>query len=148
MVSEKCEKAYPRIRVAGLLFKRDAILVVEHVVDEKRWLCYPGGRLEFGETPEQCLQRELLEELNLHCHVDSLAAVGYYLDESSHNVELFFRCTSDYSAMRVSSKEIGGVHFVDVNQLVEKCVFPIELSSDIPMILEKKKRILYYGGFE
>jgi 8-oxo-dGTP diphosphatase len=50
----------------------------------------PGGHVEFGETPEEALKRELLEEMNLRIEVLAPAYVFTYLTDNGreHNVEI------------------------------------------------------------
>jgi 8-oxo-dGTP diphosphatase len=44
----------------------------------------PGGKIEPGETPEACLQRELTEELEMDCVVhDLVASVSYEYQHGS-----------------------------------------------------------------
>lgn len=44
---------------------------IEHSTGRSYWLL-PGGRKESGETEQQCVQREMLEEVGLHVRVDEL----------------------------------------------------------------------------
>ncbi|MBL4903062.1 MAG: (deoxy)nucleoside triphosphate pyrophosphohydrolase [Desulfocapsa sp.] len=70
------------IDVAAAVFsKGDAVLVArwapgQHL--EKKWE-FPGGKIEHGETPEECLRRELKEELGI------TVEVGDYVGESLYS---------------------------------------------------------------
>lgn len=54
----------------------------------------PGGHLEFGEAPEDCATREVLEETGLEIsQVQFLTATNDYMpDEGKHYITLFMVC--------------------------------------------------------
>lgn len=72
--------------VAGVIFWEDRVLCVQrpknklHYISEK--FEFPGGKIEEGETKEEALHRELLEELNLSTKIKSffLTVVHKYPD--------------------------------------------------------------------
>ncbi|MCJ1349236.1 hypothetical protein MMC31_007472 [Peltigera leucophlebia] len=57
----------------------------------------PGGHLEFGETPEQCAAREVIEETGLKVsNVRFLTATNDYMPaEGKHYISLYMVCTRD-----------------------------------------------------
>jgi 8-oxo-dGTP diphosphatase len=63
------------IRVtAGILIKNGKVLIAQRRSGGKlagKWE-FPGGKIEGGETPEECLKRELREELQIETSVGEL----------------------------------------------------------------------------
>jgi ADP-ribose pyrophosphatase YjhB (NUDIX family) len=55
----------PRLRVGGLLYRDDSLVLVRHEKDGRTYWLLPGGGVEAGETMEQALRRELAEECGL-----------------------------------------------------------------------------------
>jgi 8-oxo-dGTP pyrophosphatase MutT (NUDIX family) len=57
-------------RIAGLGFREGHVLV-HRAVHEPFWT-FPGGRAEIGETSEETLKREMVEELDVQVRVERL----------------------------------------------------------------------------
>ena len=57
--------------VAAIIRKGDKIFATQRGYGEwKDWWEFPGGKMEAGETPEEALKREILEELSTGINVD------------------------------------------------------------------------------
>jgi 8-oxo-dGTP diphosphatase len=70
----------PKKVTAAILRKGGRILIAKRQSRDAfggKWE-FPGGKIEEGETPEQCLKRELLEEFGLETTIQGLLCVVPY----------------------------------------------------------------------
>ncbi len=80
---------------AGIIFHNEKVLITRRKLDAHQgglWE-FPGGKQELGETLEDCLQRELKEEIDIEVmNVKAVATFRYRYPDKE--VELhFFSCT-------------------------------------------------------
>jgi 8-oxo-dGTP pyrophosphatase MutT (NUDIX family) len=68
------QQSYP-ISVKGVVVRAEKVLLLKNERDE--WEL-PGGRLEAGETPEQCVAREIEEETSWQVTTGPLLDVWLY----------------------------------------------------------------------
>ena len=70
--------------VAAVIVKDNKFLITRRAPKlklEGMWE-FPGGKVEQGETPEEALKRELVEELK----IETSASVGEYSQEMNDNI--------------------------------------------------------------
>lgn len=81
-----------RIRVCGVCIEDGKILLINHigVMENTDFWCPPGGGLQFGETIEDCLKREFLEETNTEISVGRFLEINEFVTPPLHAVELFY----------------------------------------------------------
>jgi mutator protein MutT len=80
----------PRIRAAAILIENGRILLVKQEVSATRHWSLPGGKLDRGESLEQCLIRELKEETGLDIRVKELAYITDRITGNDHLVHMTF----------------------------------------------------------
>lgn len=83
------------IVTAGLLEKDGLILAARRKPGKHmagHWE-FPGGKQEQDESPQQCLQRELKEELGIDCRIDELFGESIHTYEETTIQLLCFKVT-------------------------------------------------------
>ena len=101
------------VSVAGVVIDVDKRVLVIRRRDNGHWEA-PGGVLELGETFEQGVEREVLEETGVQVSVDALT--GVYKNMSRGIVALVYRCSIKAGHPQASS-EATSVRWVDRDQI-------------------------------
>lgn len=122
----------------GILFNNNGEVLIdnrkEELLDDAngKWEV-PGGKIEFGETPEQAVERELFEETGYKVKVKELipytkVSMWQYLNYKQHTVIFFYICellNDEHSNMKdgkineyklVKSSELNNYNFLSGNK--------------------------------
>jgi len=65
---------------AGLLVREGRVLIALRKAGKhmgRKWE-FPGGKIQPGESPEECLRRELAEELDIEARIGGLVGTARY----------------------------------------------------------------------
>lgn len=84
----------PLIVTAAVICQGDRVLITRRppgTRHEGLWE-FPGGKLDGGESPQECLRREILEELALEVAVEEIFEVAYYHYDWGPVLILAFGC--------------------------------------------------------
>jgi 8-oxo-dGTP diphosphatase len=124
---------------AGLLRDGDLVLVCQRVASGAhplRWE-FPGGKLEPGETPVGCLERELREELAIDVTVgERLASVEHRYPDGPHVRVHFYAITR--RAGTIENRVFERIEWRPVGRLDELDF----LDADRPLITVLRRRAL------
>jgi len=139
------------VRPTGILIEENKVLLVKQDVTENRSWALPGGRLELGETLEQCLVREMKEETGLDVLVKELLYVCDRIREDSHVVHMTFlvekiggRLRTDQE-LQLRKEKVQKVDMVPVDKLHEYG-FPPKFSALVKSNFPERGS--YQGNFK
>lgn len=130
--------------------KENKILLVRHKKGNQRYWVLPGGRLEYGETFEECAIRELKEETGLDVEVERFLFLSEALapDRSRHIVNIFIKAKVVGGTMKLGDEPVlAGVDFLPLEDLAKLTLFP-PVSDEILDALSagSSKGIRYLGN--
>jgi len=137
-------KKQPRISARACVRRNGTILLSKYENDRGLWYVMPGGGQRSGETLEECLVREVQEELGVKVTVGNLLYIREIiadrhedtnLPDGFHQVEVFFECSlpidSEPALGQSPDPEQIGYEWVDVEKLKEILFFPIGIADRV-----------------
>ncbi|TQK45183.1 ADP-ribose pyrophosphatase YjhB (NUDIX family) [Streptomyces sp. SLBN-118] len=104
------------VSVAGAVVREDGRLLAIRRADNGTWEL-PGGILELSESPEEGVNREVLEETGIHVEVVELS--GVYKNTARGIVALVFRCKPSGGTERTSD-ESTAVQWLTPEEVAER----------------------------
>ena len=137
-------KEKPRISARACIRRNGSLLLTKYRDNRGFWYAMPGGGQHSGETLQECLIRELQEELSVTVTVGSLMYIREILSdrhedtnlpEGFHQVEVFFNCSlpdgSEPEMGRHPDLEQIGHEWVALEKLQEILFFPIGIAERV-----------------
>jgi ADP-ribose pyrophosphatase YjhB (NUDIX family) len=126
-LKRKPGKAIPTTRVSVIVISDGKILLVKHRKGSKQYWVLPGGRLEYGETFQECAVREIQEETGLDVVVDKMVFVSEAIapDRSRHIVNVYLTAKVVGGSLRLGNEPVlAGVDFMPLSELEGGNLYP------------------------
>lgn len=115
---------------AAIIFKEERVLIARRSSGSKLPLVweFPGGKVEDGETPQECLQRELLEELGIKVTIGEFLGKSSYLYPHGQIELLAYYVTWDDGNIKLTSHDC--IKWVSVDEIRNYDMAP----ADVPIV--------------
>lgn len=126
--------------VKALLRHQNKFLVLKETLHKGDVWDLPGGKIEYGESPQQALHREVKEELDLSITIKRSVGVWYFFSQNSkHQVICHtFLCEPIGEVKIDTSKNPADEHFTELLWLTAKEILQ---SADI-MITDSLRELI------
>lgn len=102
---------------AAIIHRDDKILISQRLEGsylEFLWE-FPGGKVEEGESPEECIVREIMEELSIRIEVSDIFDVVFHKYEDKTVLLLVYNC--EYISGYPKPIECNAFNWVTIDEL-------------------------------
>jgi 8-oxo-dGTP diphosphatase len=136
----------PRMRATlATMDESGRILLLQHIHPDRHpyreyWVL-PGGGVEYGESVEKALEREIREELGIGVQVGNLLAIGELITGHLHVLDLFLTGILDrHDGFTIQHDEgIGEARWVELEMLAQMDFLPREI---LPILIGWAKGVI------
>lgn len=97
------------VRGRAVIIHDDKLLVVKHS-HGLHFAALPGGHLEYGESPLECVEREIIEELGITPVMGDLLYVHSYVADNKQSIEFFFAVDNGVDYLELLAVERSHAH--------------------------------------
>lgn len=140
----------PRVRVAALIVVDDKVVVVRHRKGNSEYHLLPGGGVDYRETLEAALIREVAEETGLRCSIGRPLVINDTIDPdgSRHAVNLTFEASVVGGSITELSQDplVVAVELVEPSSLANLDFRPPIAHELIRAVLEGEDFETLYAG--
>ncbi|MBZ4682870.1 MAG: 8-oxo-dGTP diphosphatase [Fusobacteriaceae bacterium] len=139
----------PRVRVAGILVKDDKLLLIQHKKNGKEYWLLPGGGVDFGETMQEALKREFIEETNLNINVNELLFISEAIDPKGekHIINFFFKVEYVDGILKLAKeKRLVDLKYIDIDEIDNIIMYPNIKKQLINYFKNNDNSIKYIGN--
>lgn len=135
----------PVLAVAAVIWndRREVLLIRRTKEPRKGQWSLPGGKVQFGESLEDAVRREVREETGLEIALLGIAGVAEtFLDASVGAADVHF-VLIDYSARMVSGEAVAASDATDATWFSHEQVAALPLWSETQRIITQSARAVW-----
>ena len=102
------------IRCRAIIFHEGKLLVMRNTGND--YYALPGGKMDLGETIQECLKREMIEELGVPPQIGRLLFINNYIEKNGdQSIEFHFEVTNE--ADYLNEKNLKGTHSFEFDDI-------------------------------
>ncbi|RST61187.1 NUDIX domain-containing protein [Siminovitchia terrae] len=143
----------------AIIISGDKVLLTKNQDNEGYFYLFPGGGQEHGETIDNALLRECIEEVGKEVEIGELLYIREYIgknhehssfDFNVHQVEYYFVCNlvnemNNYKTPTHPDSHQVGMEWMHINDLFKYRIYPKELRKYIIKHFNNEKSPVYLG---